>query len=271
MHASRGQLGHQALPPSTASDIQVAEPQVGPPPTQMPMNEKSPQYQQDMSAYGYPSGPSIAQHPANYAPYADEPPPPPQPQQVQSQTTIPHDPHTYIPHSPGPLPTKADPMVSHSPHPSSPPPMALAAPTPLYSPSFPQYPLRAASGAPMTPAGMDITAHHRPGQIRHPDQEIRGGTWSTSLCGCSDIGACCLGFFCPCVLYGKTQHRLSRKSRSEDPTNMLGYSCCNGSCTAMALLCGCHWLFATIQHTRTRKAYSIEGNIASDCIRATCC
>ncbi|KAJ5966208.1 hypothetical protein N7481_012922 [Penicillium waksmanii] len=32
-----------------------------------------------------------------------------------------------------------------------------------------------------------------------------------------------------------------------------------------------HGLFATIQHTRTRKAYGIQGGIASDCVRATCC
>lgn len=48
-----------------------------------------------------------------------------------------------------------------------------------------------------------------------------------------------MGLLCPCILYGKTQHRLSLKSRKEDPTNMLGYETCNGSCTAMALLCGC--------------------------------
>lgn len=30
-------------------------------------------------------------------------------------------------------------------------------------------------------------------------------------------------------------------------------------------------LMATIQHTRTRKAYEIRGDIASDCVRATCC
>ena len=30
-------------------------------------------------------------------------------------------------------------------------------------------------------------------------------------------------------------------------------------------------LMATIQHTRTRKAYGIRGDVGSDCIRATCC
>lgn len=30
-------------------------------------------------------------------------------------------------------------------------------------------------------------------------------------------------------------------------------------------------LLATIQHTRTRRAYGIEGGVSSDCIRGTCC
>lgn len=30
-------------------------------------------------------------------------------------------------------------------------------------------------------------------------------------------------------------------------------------------------LLATIQHTRTRRAYGIDGGIGSDCLRGTCC
>ncbi|PYH90623.1 PLAC8-domain-containing protein [Aspergillus ellipticus CBS 707.79] len=252
--------GAQLRSPAPAPNVQLAEQPAGPEQAPVPFDEKSQQYQQAMSAYGYPSGPSIAQHPANYAPYADE-----MPQQVYSNPSYP-----LPPPSPGPLPPKANPAMSDQP--SSPPTMMIAPDAnPLHSPPLPQFPPPVASGPPTTPAGVDVMAYHRPGQISHPDQEIRGGTWRTSLCGCSDIGACCLGLVCPCILYGKTQHRLSRKSRGEDPTNMLGYGVCNGSCTAMALLCGCHWLLATIQHTRTRKAYGIEGGIASDCIRATCC
>ena len=85
----------------------------------------------------------------------------------------------------------------------------------------------------------DLSMFHQPGQIMHTNQEVQGGTWTHGLCDCSNIGTCCLGIICPCILYGKTQHRLSMKSRKEDPTNMLGYDTCNGSCTAMALLCGC--------------------------------
>lgn len=113
---------------------------------------------------------------------------------------------------------------------------------------------------------------HVPGQVTHPDLVIQGGTWSSGLCDCSpNPGTCCLGLACPCMLYGRTQYRLARKSRREDPTNLLGYEKCNGSCVAMALLCGCQWLLATIQHTRTRKAYDIEGDIVTDCLHATYC
>ncbi|PGH31165.1 hypothetical protein GX50_06044 [[Emmonsia] crescens] len=112
---------------------------------------------------------------------------------------------------------------------------------------------------------------HFPGQVAHPNQLFKGDTWNHGLGDCSDIGSCCLGLFCPCILYGRTQYRLNRKSDRKDPTNLLGYETCNASCTAMALLCGCQWLLATIQHSRTRRAYGIPGSIPSDCVRATCC
>ncbi|EEH22832.2 hypothetical protein PABG_05043 [Paracoccidioides brasiliensis Pb03] len=112
---------------------------------------------------------------------------------------------------------------------------------------------------------------HVTGHVTHPNQGLRGDTWVHGLCDCSDFGTCCLGIFCPCILYGRTQYRLNRKSDLKDPTNLLGYETCNASCTAMALLCGCQWLMATIQHSRTRRAYAIPGSIPSDCVRATCC
>ena len=87
------------------------------------------------------------------------------------------------------------------------------------------------------------TSTHSPGQIRHPHQAIKGGPWGHGLCDPTDVGACCMGLLCPCILYGKTQHRLSMKSNKKDPTNMLGYETCNASCTAMALLCGCQCTF----------------------------
>lgn len=85
----------------------------------------------------------------------------------------------------------------------------------------------------------DLNAHHHPGQAVHPNQEVIGGGWSNGLCELSNLGICCLGLICPCIVYGRTQYRLSMKSRKEDPTNMLGYKTCSGSCTGMGLLCGC--------------------------------
>ncbi|OJJ80343.1 DUF614 domain protein [Aspergillus glaucus CBS 516.65] len=239
------------------------------------VNEKTQYLQNDSVASPYTSGspPPPEQHPANYAPFADEmiqphpqPPVQPQPPSVEAPQYV-QDP---TPRSPGPLPLKTD-QTPPEQNPNS-RPLAVAPDTnPLHSPQFPRFPPPTATSTGQVAVPEDVAAYHQPGQVKHPNQEIKGGTWSHSMCDCSNISTCCLGIFCPCILYGKTQYRLTLKSRKEDPTNLLGYSACNGSCTAMALLCGCQWLLATIQHKRTRKAYSIRGDIGSDCVRATCC
>ncbi|CAG7934928.1 unnamed protein product [Penicillium nalgiovense] len=186
-----------------------------------------------------------------------------QPQQYASYTEPPSPP----PNSPGPLPVKVNP---EAPTRSETLPIAPDE-NPLQSPKSPYFPPPTRAATSHTPQPDDLGAYHQPGQTTHPNQEIKGGGWSNGLCEFSNFGICCLGLFCPCILYGRTQHRLSVKSRKEDPTNMLGYETCNGSCTAMGLLCGCQWLLATVQHSRTRKTYGIQGSIASDCVRATCC
>ncbi len=133
--------------------------------------------------------------------------------------------------------------------------------TPRHMPYEPQ-------AAPSTPGGYE---NHFPGQSYHPNQQIRGGTWKHGLCDCGDFGTCCTGLWCPCILYGKTQYRLSQRSERKDPTNMLGYETFNGSCAVYAVLCGCNWILAVIQHTRVRKAYEIPGSVGSDCVRGMCC
>lgn len=207
---------------------------------------------------------SLTEHPALSAPYAEE-------------NTLPQSPPTHSssqyqspPYSPGPLPEKRPPDFEYI----SPQKISITPDTnPLQSPRSPvlhrmgTFPSINQESQPVH----ETYPNHQPGQIAHPNQIVIGGHWSTGLCECTDIGTCCLGLSCPCILYGRTQYRLLRKSRGEDPTNLLGYETCNGSCTSMAVFCGCQWLLATIQHTRTRKAYDIEGNICSDCVRASCC
>ncbi|RDW63136.1 DUF614 domain protein [Aspergillus mulundensis] len=206
--------------------------------------------------------PDIQHHPAIHAPFADSIP--------EHTVPMPAEQNIEPPSSPGPLPIKTDPYTQEREHVRHDLSVAPDA-NPLQSPTIPYFPPPArAATAPATTTS-NFAAYHQPGQISHPNQEIKGGGWSHGLCDCSSIGTCCLGLVCPCILYGRTQHRLSKRSRKEDPTNMLGYETCSGSCTAMALLCGCQWLLATIQHTRTRRAYGIQGSIASDCVRATCC
>lgn len=102
----------------------------------------------------------------------------------------------------------------------------------------------------------------------------RGGTWHNSLFSCSNPTICLPSLFCPCIIYGRTQHRLSQKSAKKDATNMLGYSAVNGSCIAWSVLCGVNILLTAIQHTRVRKMYEMEegsGNVSADCVRSACC
>ncbi|KAI4258602.1 MAG: hypothetical protein LQ352_001137 [Teloschistes flavicans] len=84
--------------------------------------------------------------------------------------------------------------------------------------------------------------NHRPGQVAHPNAAI-DPEWKHGLCEVDTL--CCVGLCCPCIVYGKTQYRISRKTQKEDPTNLLGYQSCNGSCGLMALACGFQSLLNT--------------------------
>jgi Cys-rich protein (TIGR01571 family) len=102
----------------------------------------------------------------------------------------------------------------------------------------------------------------------------RGGSWAHSLFSCAEPSICLPSLFCPCVVYGKTQYRLSLRSDKKDPTNMLGYNTVNGSCLAFGILCGINGILSAIQHTRVRRAYDMDGeagNVAADLLKGCCC
>ena len=80
-----------------------------------------------------------------------------------------------------------------------------------------------------------ILENHHPGQVSHPNA-IVDPKWKHGLCEIDTL--CCTGLFCPCVLYGKTQHRLWKKEQKQDPTDLLSYEPVNGSCGIMAAACG---------------------------------
>lgn len=208
---------------------------------QQQQQEREQQRHRSPTVSPLPSCPPIEQHPAFYAPIADDmdqvnQPPSPQMQQhsrVSSSAgiaSIASGPDSVTTGSGGfnqrqtpdriTVAPDANPLGDHCQSPTIPQPAVIE-------------PFQSAA------ADKDILSNHHPGQIVHPNQMIKGGTWSHSLCDCSDIGTCCLGILCPCILYGRTQYRLGMRSKKQDPTNLLGYARCNGSCTAMALLCGC--------------------------------
>lgn len=208
---------------------------------------------------------NLGTHPAQFAPYADATPVDQTPNTHAQWRTTP------MPPSPGPIPNKADLASSHEPSET----MRIAPDANPLTPTSPNQPQQNLSrtanlSQAATSRGPSYSTHY-PGQAPHPIQQIKGGTWKYGLCDCGDVGTCCTGLFCPCILYGKTQYRLSQKSERKDPTNMLGYETLNGSCTVFAVLCGCNFMLAAIQHTRVRKSYDIPGSVGSDCVRGLCC
>ena len=159
-------------------------------------------------------------HPAHYAPYTANSPTQPALHQVPPKE----------PQSPGPLPVK----VESQRHPSAtatvpvtdtfdPPPTTAIDRRETYNPDS----LAGPNGAPVE--------SHRPGQVSHPNAMV-DPHWKHGLC--EPDALCCMGAICPCMVYGKTMYRLSRRTQKQDPTDLLGYESCNGSCGLMAVACG---------------------------------
>ena len=213
-------------------------------------------------------------HPAFFAPYKEEQPTQQQAQQPpvsapyreealeqqaqqaqQSQVAV-------VPQSPGPIPIKtheAPPQFAAPPTSNSPPTQhSTAAPETkreIYNPD--------------SLSGPNVgSENHRPGQVSHPNAAI-DPHWKTGLCEPDTV--CCMGIICPCMVYGKTMYRLSRRAQKQDPTDMLGYESCNGSCSLMFFGCGFQSLLAAIQRARVRKLYHLEGSFGADCLKACCC
>ncbi|KAL6721721.1 hypothetical protein ACLMJK_000826 [Lecanora helva] len=110
--------------------------------------------------------------------------------------------------------------------------------------------------------------NHRPGQVSHPNASVEPH-WKYGLC--EPDALCCMGLFCPCIVYGKTSYRLSRRMQKQDPTDLLGYESCNGSCGLFAVVCGFQWILAAIHRTRIRKLYNLDGSFGTDCVKGLCC
>ncbi|KAF2726887.1 PLAC8-domain-containing protein, partial [Polyplosphaeria fusca] len=84
---------------------------------------------------------------------------------------------------------------------------------------------------------------------------------------CTPMSSCCLAWWCPCISYGRTHHRV----KFDD--DMKGYSCCNFSCVAYtSLTClGLSFVLPMIQRGNMREKYHLKGNGCNDFLCACCC
>ncbi|KAF3914056.1 hypothetical protein AA313_de0202006 [Arthrobotrys entomopaga] len=135
---------------------------------------------------------------------------------------------------------------------NSPPPQPVTSPQPIHQQSY------------------NNTQPSPQSQMEHKGTGNAGGVqkWEFGMCGCcGDMGKCCLTCWCPCITYGRIQHRL----RSND---MSSYSSCNGHCwgfCGLMCLCGVQWVLGLMQRGEIRHRYNLEGSGIGDCCRHFWC
>lgn len=64
------------------------------------------------------------------------------------------------------------------------------------------------------------------------------GRWMIPLCHEpeNDVDTCCLGCWCPQILYGRTQFRLRQMAQNKDPLDLTDYKAINGACATFMLV-----------------------------------
>lgn len=239
------------------SPSQPATPQPQPQsavPEQPPADARFPPEKQDITRVpsAYQQAPPPQQHPAFASPVTEPPP-----------THIPEQ-QPDPPLSPGPLPLKDE----HDFPPARPRPQAYSVQPDGHTPVF------------GPPPGSHFSTFSGDGALASTIHASAGaGTappvFTHGLCACpgSDLSTCCVGLFCPCILYSKLQYRLARRSKRGNPTDLLGWDKCDSSCIGFAALslCGLCGILAGIARGRVRRAYGIEGGAGGDCIEGCCC
>ncbi|EXM18252.1 hypothetical protein FOTG_13674 [Fusarium oxysporum f. sp. vasinfectum 25433] len=90
--------------------------------------------------------------------------------------------------------------------------------------------------------------------------------WENSLLDCSPCDSCLLSTFLPCILFGRTSHRLQNPSAEPESFN----SDCALFCGIQSLT-GCGWIFNVMKRGEIREAYDIEGSGMGDCCASFWC
>jgi len=92
-------------------------------------------------------------------------------------------------------------------------------------------------------------------------------TWTAGLFDCFEpIEDCVIGYFAPCVIYGRTSERLLKGNDAE-------HELVNNECImfGVAACFGLHWVLNTLKRSELREKYHIEGSIVEDCALSWCC
>ncbi|OAL70492.1 hypothetical protein A7D00_5458 [Trichophyton violaceum] len=161
--------------------------------------------------------------------------------QEQQHGVVPHSPMA-VPKSPGPLPVKQNPEAEARERQAE-----EAAIVPDSNPLAPQSPAPtyASHSGPQRMNGRSISAVpdiqcHAPGQAFHPQQSVKGGSWTNGLCACSDIG-----------LLATIQHTRIRRAYGI-PGGIMS-DCVRASC------CTCCTLIQDEREIKTREESSRTG------------
>ncbi|KAL2162301.1 hypothetical protein VTH06DRAFT_7214 [Thermothelomyces fergusii] len=108
----------------------------------------------------------------------------------------------------------------------------------------------------------------KPGDYLNSQSPANAQPWYHSFFACfSPIDTCLLAYCCPCVVFGRTHHRIRKNA------NLEGYEPINTSCLLFcATGCfGLHWIPMAMQRADLRTKHNLQGSCLLDIAGACCC
>jgi len=117
------------------------------------------------------------------------------------------------------------------------------------------------------PNGVNYQPQQQPSQqaMAYEKAQSFGKKWTFGFWDCfSPVSTCCLGCWCPCILFGRAQ---AREKGEVDPSGC-GLMCCAYYCL---MHIGGQSCLQGFQRANMRDKYGIEGSLAMDFVGACCC
>ncbi|KAL6887939.1 PLAC8 domain-containing protein [Trichoderma evansii] len=137
-----------------------------------------------------------------------------------------------------------------------------------------QAPVQSSAPAHSSPISNDDVNHwkdrfndvlSRPGDHINSRSPAGASQWSSSLFDCfSPIETCLLACYLPCIVFGRTHHRVNKSGKLE------GYEPVNTSCLLFCIP-GLHCILASMQRASIREKYNLEGTCIEDMAKSYCC